>query len=154
MLFRIINYRSTKKLFLFIVRAPLFNHNGKLNFRNGRPEQNALHEELLKGMELSEIEKKEMLKRLEKNTSNETNKQRLGTEGDLELVPLNSPTSLSNTTPDILIDPNRAEEKTKNGTPKKRTLGARLTLTLSKKKSDEGEEKTNVKLDEETKQVR
>ena len=105
-------------------------------------------------MELSEIEKKEMLKRLEKNTSNETNNQRLGAEGDLELVPLNSPTSLSNTTPDILIDPNRAEEKTKNGTPKKRTLGARLTLTLSKKKSDEGEEKTNVKLDEETKQVR
>ena len=68
-MFRIINYQSFKKLFLFIVRAPLFNHNGKLNFRNGRQEPSAIHEELLKGMELSESEKKEMLKRLEKNAS-------------------------------------------------------------------------------------
>ena len=74
-MFRIINYQSFKKHFLFIVRGPLFNHNGKLNFRNGRQEPSAIHEELLKGMELSEIEKKEMLKRLEKNASNETNKQ-------------------------------------------------------------------------------
>ena len=71
----------------------------------------------------------------------------------MELVPLNSPTSLS-TTPDILIDPTRIEEKSLNGNTKKRSTRARLTMKLSKKKSNEGDDKNSVKLDDETKQVK
>ena len=99
-----------------------------------------------------------MLQQFENNTANESY-QRRKLDGDestqeLELVPLNSSASLSNTTPDILIDPSKIEEKPRNGSTKKRNLGARLTMTLSKKKSDEEDENKKVKLDEETKQVK
>ena len=99
-----------------------------------------------------------MLQRLENNAANESYQSRTqnGDEStqDLELVPLNTPESLSNTTPDILIDPSKIEENPRNGSTKKRNLGARLTMTLSKKKSDEEDENKKVKLDEETKQVK
>ena len=105
---------------------------------------------------MTETEKKEMLQQLENDAANESYQRRNGDEStqDLELVPLNSSASLSNTTPDILIDPSKIEEKPRNGSTKKRNLGARLTMTLSKKKSDEEDENKKVKLDEETKQVK
>ena len=107
---------------------------------------------------MTETEKKEMLQRLEHKTANESYQSRYQdgdkSTQDLELVPLNSSASLSNSTPDILIDPSKIEEKPRNGSTKKRNLGARLTMTLSKKKSEEEDENKKVKLDEETKQVK
>ena len=146
------------KQFLLINRSPTKFFSGKNIFKHGKIDQHAIREELLNGVELTETEKKEMLQQFENNTANESY-QRRKLDGDestqeLELVPLNSSASLSNTTPDILIDPSKIEEKPRNGSTKKRNLGARLTMTLSKKKSDEEDENKKVKLDEETKQVK
>ena len=120
-------------------------YTGNNIFRNGKTDQKAIREELLRGIESVE---------LSNNGSKEQDHHQMDevSANDLELVPLNSPTSLS-TTPDILIDPTKIEEKNLNGNTKKRSVRTRLAMTLSKKKSEEGDEKNNVKLDDETKQV-
>ena len=76
---------------------------------------------------------------------------------EIELMPLNSPSN-SLDRPDILINPSRIEENNFDTKSKKRKTTPVITLNLSKKKSIDGrgasDEKDEVKLDEETKQVR
>ena len=73
---------------------------------------------------------------------------------EIELLPLNS--NLKNLdTPDILLDPNKIEPDTIEDTYRERKL-SRLRKSFSKKISMPNiiKEKDDVKLDEETKQVR
>ena len=76
---------------------------------------------------------------------------------EIELMPLNSPAKSSDR-PDSRIIPSRFDESKLDTKSKKRKTTPVITLKLSKKKNIDGrdtsDEKEEVKLDEETKQVR